>query len=146
VDGDVPRRVRSGLTTAAGPEGNASSAAPALTAAPTYEPNGSTAYLVFQLRPGASNDATLVEFLTDLHCIEGGHVRLIWDGLPSHRSRRMLGEWLSIDLAYSRWVALPRNSRGTSAHLRAASSSRATRKLRHSWAAFAPRAHFPHRY
>src|ERR687895_289561 len=32
-----------------------------------YEPDGTDAQLVFQMRPGAYNDETLIEFLTDLH-------------------------------------------------------------------------------
>jgi hypothetical protein len=48
-----------------------------------------------QLRPGAYNDETLIEFLTELHQLERQRtVLLIWDGLPSHRSRRMT-EWLA---------------------------------------------------
>ena len=35
-----------------------------------YEPDGSDAHLVFQLRPGAYNDETLIEFLTDLDHLE----------------------------------------------------------------------------
>ena len=35
-----------------------------------YEPDGSDAHLVFQLRPGAYNDETLIEFLTDLDQLE----------------------------------------------------------------------------
>jgi transposase len=69
-----------------------------------YEPDGNDAHLVFQLRPGAYNDQTLIEFLTDLQEIEQQRaVLLIWDGLPSHRSRRMLEwvacqrDWLSIE-------------------------------------------------
>jgi hypothetical protein len=55
-----------------------------------YEADASDAHLVFQLRPGAYNDETLIEFLTDLHQIEQHRsVILLWDGLPSHRSRRM---------------------------------------------------------
>jgi len=69
-----------------------------------YEPDGSDAHLVFQLCPGAYNDELLIEFLTDLHQLEQERsVVLIWDGLPSHRSRRMMEwvasqrEWLSIE-------------------------------------------------
>ena len=69
-----------------------------------YEPDGSDAHLVFELRPGAYNDETLIEFLTDLNELEEQRsVLLIWDGLPSHRSRRMLDwvasqrDWLSIE-------------------------------------------------
>ena len=60
-----------------------------------YEPDGSDAHLVFQLRPGAYNDETLIEFLTDVQQLERRRpVLLIWDGLPSHRSRRML-DWVA---------------------------------------------------
>jgi hypothetical protein len=69
-----------------------------------YEPDGSDAHLVFQLRPGAYNDETLIEFLGEVHQHEQQRsIMLIWDGLPSHRSRRMLDwvadqrEWLSIE-------------------------------------------------
>ena len=60
-----------------------------------YEPDGSDAQLIFQLRPGAYNDQALIEFLTEMHALlDGRKVTLIWDGLPSHRSRRMK-DWLA---------------------------------------------------
>ncbi len=60
-----------------------------------YEPDGSDAQLIFQMRPGAYNDETLIEFLTELHTLlDGRKITLIWDGLPSHRSRRMKN-WLA---------------------------------------------------
>jgi hypothetical protein len=69
-----------------------------------YEADGSDAHLVFQMRPGAYNDELLIEFLTDLHQLEQDRsVVLVWDGLPSHRSRRMTewvasqSDWLSIE-------------------------------------------------
>jgi transposase len=74
-----------------------------LAGALVYEPDGSAAHLVFELRPGAYNDETLIEFLSDLKAIEQRRMLLIWDGLPSHRSRRMLEwvasqrDWLSIE-------------------------------------------------
>ena len=75
-----------------------------LAGALAYEPDGSDAHLVFQLRPGAYNDETLIEFLTELNELEQQRpVLLIWDGLPSHRSRRMSDwvasqrHWLSIE-------------------------------------------------
>jgi transposase len=74
-----------------------------LAGALVYEPDGSDAHLVFELRPGAYNDETLIEFLSDLKTIEQRRVLLIWDGLPSHRSRCMLEwvasqrDWLSIE-------------------------------------------------
>ena len=64
-------------------------------AALVYEPDGSDAYLVFQQRPGAYNTETLIEFLIELHAFEPHRsVLLIWDGLPSHRSLRML-DWIA---------------------------------------------------
>jgi hypothetical protein len=48
-----------------------------------YEPDGSDAHLVFQLRPGAYNDKTPIEFLSELNQLEQRSVVLIWDGLPS---------------------------------------------------------------
>ena len=74
-----------------------------LAGALVYEPDGSDAHLVFELRPGAYNDETLIEFLSDVKVIELRRVLLIWDGLPLHRSRRMLEwvasqrDWLSIE-------------------------------------------------
>lgn len=65
-----------------------------LAGALAYEPDGSDAHLVFELRPGAYNDETLIEFLSDLNEIEQRPVLLIWDGLPAHRSRRM-SEWIA---------------------------------------------------
>jgi len=74
-----------------------------LAGALAYEPDGSDAHLVFQLRPGAYNDETLIEFLSELNEIEQRPVLLIWDGLPGHRSRRMTvwvtsqRQWLSVE-------------------------------------------------
>jgi len=65
-----------------------------LAGALAYEPDGSDAHLVFELRPGAYNDETLIDFLMVLNQIEQRPVLLIWDGLPSHRSKRM-SEWLA---------------------------------------------------
>jgi hypothetical protein len=47
-----------------------------MSAAVGYAPDGSDAWLVFNMRPGAYNQDSLIEFL-------------IWDGLPSHRSQVM---------------------------------------------------------
>ena len=59
-----------------------------------YEPDASAAELVFQLRPGAYNDEALVEFLGQVHELLGGRkLTLLWDGLPSHRSKKMKS-WL----------------------------------------------------
>ncbi len=72
-----------------------------------YEPDGRDAHLVFQLRPGAYNDETLIAFLTELHQLERQRtVLLIWDGLPSHRSRRMT-EWIATQRDWLRIEPLP---------------------------------------
>jgi transposase len=74
-----------------------------LAGALAYEPDGSDAHLFFELRPGAYNDETLIAFLSELNEVEQRNVLLIWDGLPSHRSRRMLDwiasqrHWLSVE-------------------------------------------------
>lgn len=61
-----------------------------MAAAIAYRPNRFDAALVFEIRPGAYNDEALIEFLDALHRhLDGDKVTLIWDGLPSHRSRRM---------------------------------------------------------
>ena len=64
-----------------------------LAGALVYEIDASNAHLVFQMRPGAYNDEGLIEFLSELHELEQRSVMLLWDGLPSHRSRRM-HDWL----------------------------------------------------
>ena len=74
-----------------------------LAGALAYEPDGSDAHLFFELRPGAYNDETLIEFLSEFDETEHRRVLLIWDGLPSHRSRRMSNwigsqrHWLSVE-------------------------------------------------
>jgi transposase len=73
-----------------------------LAGALAYEPDGSNAHLVFELRPGAYNDETLIEFLRELNEIEQRRVLLIWDGLPAHRSRRMT-DWVERQRA---WLAV----------------------------------------
>jgi hypothetical protein len=65
-----------------------------LAGALAYEPDGSDAHLVFELRPGAYNDETLIEVLTFLNEHAQRPLVLIWDGLPSHRSRRMT-DWIA---------------------------------------------------
>src|SRR6266436_8771621 len=48
-----------------------------LAGALAYEPDGSAAHLVFELRPGAYNDETLIEFLSELNDFEQRRVVLI---------------------------------------------------------------------
>jgi transposase len=61
-----------------------------MAAAVGFAPDGSDAWLVFHMRPGAYNQDSLIEFLEDLHEHLGDDkLTLIWDGLPSHRSKVM---------------------------------------------------------
>ena len=75
-----------------------------LAGALAYEPDGSDAHLFFELRPGAYNDETLIEFLSELYEAEQRTVLLIWDGLPSHRSRRM-SDWVAMQ---RHWLSVER--------------------------------------
>ncbi len=55
-----------------------------------YLPDRSETALLFQIKQGAYTTESLIEFLTDLHeHLAGDKVTLIWDGLPSHRSKQM---------------------------------------------------------
>jgi putative transposase len=61
-----------------------------MAAALAYAADRSDARIIFQTRPGSYTDESLIEFLQGLHTELGGaKVTLIWDGLPSHRSRKM---------------------------------------------------------
>lgn len=61
-----------------------------MSAAVGFAPDGSDSWLVFNMRPGAYNDVSLIEFLEDLHEHLGpDKLTLIWDGLSSHRSKVM---------------------------------------------------------
>jgi transposase len=72
-----------------------------------FEPDGSDAHLVFQMRPGAFNDEALIEFLGQLHDLEASRkIIVIWDGLPSHRSRRMI-QWIKDHRSWQRVERLP---------------------------------------
>ncbi len=60
--------------------------------------------LLFETRPGSYNDVTLMDFLTDLKReFRRRRVVLIWDGLPSHKSRSMQAylheqrSWLTVE-------------------------------------------------
>jgi hypothetical protein len=78
-----------------------------MAAAIVYEPDGSDAHLVFQTRPGAYNDEALIAFLSELHALlDGRQLTLIWDGLPSHRSRRMQS-WIQEQRGWLRVERLP---------------------------------------
>jgi putative transposase len=72
-----------------------------MAAAIAYRPDRSESAIVFQVKAGAYNTESLIEFLTDLHSHFGDdRVTLIWDGLPSHRSKDMK-TWLA---AQRRWL------------------------------------------
>lgn len=62
-----------------------------MSAALCYRPDRSAGGLVFATQPGAYNTETLIEFLRSLraHLGHDAKVTLLWDGLPSHRSRQM---------------------------------------------------------
>jgi transposase len=61
-----------------------------MSAAVGFAPDGSDSWLVFNMRSGAYNQESLIEFLEDLHAHLGDDkLTLIWDGLPSHRSKVM---------------------------------------------------------
>jgi transposase len=76
-----------------------------MSAAVAYAHDRATARIVFQTRPGAYNDESLIAFLEALHDeFDGAKVTVIWDGLPSHRSRRMQA-WIR---AQRRWLVVER--------------------------------------
>lgn len=54
-----------------------------------YRPDASRARLLIAFHSGAYNDMSLIEVLKDLHRQLRGKVTLLWDGLPSHRSKSM---------------------------------------------------------
>jgi putative transposase len=61
-----------------------------MSAALAYKYDRSEACLVFDIKTGTYNTESLIEFLTDFHeHFAGEKVTLIWDGLPSHRSKAM---------------------------------------------------------
>jgi putative transposase len=61
-----------------------------MSAAVCFRPDASAASLVFGMVPGSYNDESIMEFLIELHGhLDGDKVTLIWDGLPSHRSKAM---------------------------------------------------------
>jgi len=76
-----------------------------MSAAVGYAHDGGDARIVFQTRPGTYNDESIIEFLQALHGELGrAKVTLIWDGLPSHRSRRMQA-WIRTQ---RRWLVVKR--------------------------------------
>lgn len=72
-----------------------------------YRPDGSETSLLFQIKEGAYNTESLIEFLTALHeHFDGAKVTLIWDGLPSHRSKQMKA-WITGQRRWLRVEQLP---------------------------------------
>ncbi|WP_180276470.1 transposase, partial [Mycobacterium ostraviense] len=69
-----------------------------------YRPDASEAALLFQIKEGSYNSDSLIEFLTDLHHHFGANkITLIWDNLPSHKSKAMTAwlqqqrHWLTVE-------------------------------------------------
>ena len=76
-----------------------------MAAAVGFAPDGSDAWLVFHMQPGSYNEDTIIEFLEDLHRHLGkDKVTLIWDGLPSHRSKVMKA-WIA---SQRHWLVVER--------------------------------------
>lgn len=59
-----------------------------------YAPDRKRSRLLFEFLEGSYNDSSLIEFLLELHeqLGEKEKVTLIWDNLPSHRSK-LMKEW-----------------------------------------------------
>lgn len=72
-----------------------------------YRPDRSGAAFVFQIKEGAYNTDSLIEFLTALgEHFAGDPVTVIWDGLPSHRSHAMKS-WIATQRSWLRVEQLP---------------------------------------
>lgn len=72
-----------------------------------YRWDGKRARTLFQTRPGSYDTTSLIAFLGQLRRhFRQQQVILIWDGLPSHRSREML-EYLSSQSHWLEVVRLP---------------------------------------
>jgi transposase len=66
--------------------------------------DGRRSDLMFQTRPGSYNDVALINFLNELkRQFRRRQLILIWDGLPSHKSRAMTAylqtqrSWLTVE-------------------------------------------------
>ena len=66
--------------------------------------DGRRSGLIFQTRPGSYNDGALIGFLNELkRHFRRRRLILIWDGLPSHKSRAMMAylhtqrSWLTVE-------------------------------------------------
>jgi hypothetical protein len=75
-----------------------------MAAALCYGVGGGSCQLCFHVQPGSYNTDSLIEVLKALRTFLGGQkATLLWDGLPSHRSNRMLAwiasqrDWLVVE-------------------------------------------------
>jgi putative transposase len=76
-----------------------------VSAALAYRHDRSQAALVFQIKDGAYDTGSLIDFLEQFHRhFAGEKITLIWDGLPSHRSKDMKA-WLH---KQRRWLVVER--------------------------------------
>jgi transposase len=70
-----------------------------------YKPDGSEAALMFQIKKDSCNTESLISFPEDLHQhFADANIILIWDNLPSHKSRAM-NAWLATQ---ARWLQAER--------------------------------------
>jgi hypothetical protein len=83
-----------------------------------YRPDRSQAALVFQIKPGSYNTASLIEFLADLReHLHGQPVILVRNGLSAHRCTDMKA-WLATQRHWLRVEQLPGLRPRPSSHLR----------------------------
>jgi transposase len=72
-----------------------------------YKSDGSQAALMFQIKKDSYNTQTLIAFLEDLReHFAGQRVTLIWDNLPSHKSRAMTA-WIASQASWLEAERLP---------------------------------------
>jgi transposase len=72
-----------------------------------YRPDGRQAALMFQIKKDSYNTESLIGFLQDLHQhFAGANITLIWDNLPSHKSRAMKA-WLTAQGSWLQAERLP---------------------------------------
>jgi len=72
-----------------------------------YRSDGSQAALMFQIKPGSYDTGSLIAFMEDLReYLAGAKVALIWDNLPSHKSKAMTA-WLATQARWLRAERLP---------------------------------------
>jgi transposase len=76
-----------------------------MAAALCYGVRGGGAQLAFHVTPGSYDTDSLIEVLKELRrFLGGGKATLLWDGLPSHRSRAMRA-WLNTQRS---WLVVER--------------------------------------